>query len=427
MSYQAFITKIVLRPHPNADRLQLATVLGEQVVVGQGMTDNEWVVYFPENGKLSLDYCQENDLFPRFNEAGDRINAGYIDPDNRRVRAQNFRGEKSYGLVMPLSSLTYTAVALTDLMLQADKAERSGSYYGFTEVNGQPICEKYIRYTRGQGVAGKPGKKQDAELGGVFPLYPDTDNLYHQKPESLPQLPAIVTEKLHGTSARYGYVPKIYKGWRGWFNRIIDRWFKRDSYQYVVGTRRTIVENSTVGYYGSESWRIDVMRDWKHKLNRGEVVYGELVGYLPDGRPIMTAHDAGQVKNDKAFVQRAKRYDKPIVYHYGCKPGEHKFFVYRIDQDGQALPFDQMQKRASELGLECVPFLQKTEATGLALVEWAKLMSEGDSTLAVHPREGVCVRFDAPTGVKVFKAKSHNFLIMEGVATEQEVSLEDLA
>jgi len=67
MSYQAFITKISLRPHPNADRLQLATVLGEQVVVGMGMTDNEWVVYFPENGKLSPDYCQENDLFPRYN------------------------------------------------------------------------------------------------------------------------------------------------------------------------------------------------------------------------------------------------------------------------------------------------------------------------------------------------------------------------
>lgn len=53
MSYKAFITKISLRPHPNADRLQLATVLGEQVVVGLGMTNNEWVVYFPENGKLS--------------------------------------------------------------------------------------------------------------------------------------------------------------------------------------------------------------------------------------------------------------------------------------------------------------------------------------------------------------------------------------
>ncbi len=438
MSYKAFITKVELAKHPNADRLQIGRVLGEQVVTSLD-TKEGLVIYFPENGQLSDEYCSANDLYPRFDEAGNRLNGGYIDPKSRRVRAQNFRGEKSYGLIMPLSSLEYTGVSLSVIEADAQKAERNGQTCVLPEVLN--VCTKYVkRYANGRlmGGSGQP-KRRDDELGGLFPRLPDTDNLYHQRVEWLPQLPVIITEKCHGTSQRLARVPKQYTGFFAPLRKLWDKWRGNDVTEFVVGTRRTIVDANSEGYYGSEQWRVDAAEPFAAHVRLGEIIYAEMCGYLPDGRSIMPPHDPSKVQADTDFKKRAKNYDKPVIYHYGNKMGECSLHVYRIDQSGKTLTFNEMRDRCMELRIaagvhiETVPLIAfvdwhlQPDMTNNDLVAWAKQIAEGDSTLGNHPREGVVLRYDTPAGIKVFKAKSHSFLIMEGIANEEVGNIEDEA
>ncbi len=52
-----------VRAHPNADRLQLATVLGTQVVVGMDSKSGDQVVYFESNLRVGHAYLHYNNLY----------------------------------------------------------------------------------------------------------------------------------------------------------------------------------------------------------------------------------------------------------------------------------------------------------------------------------------------------------------------------
>jgi hypothetical protein len=60
MSYTAVVTAVQTRPHPGADRLQLGTVAGSQVVVGLETVDGSLGVFFPTDGHLM---CEANNLY----------------------------------------------------------------------------------------------------------------------------------------------------------------------------------------------------------------------------------------------------------------------------------------------------------------------------------------------------------------------------
>ena len=52
MSYKAIVTRLSnVRPHPNADRVKLATCHGNQVVIGLDSNEGDLGVYFPSDGK----------------------------------------------------------------------------------------------------------------------------------------------------------------------------------------------------------------------------------------------------------------------------------------------------------------------------------------------------------------------------------------
>jgi len=79
------ITKI--RPHSNAERLEIAEVLGWQVVIGKGtFSEGDRVVFIPPDSVL-----------PK--HQSDRFNVTkYL--SNGRVKCAKLRGEPSYGLVV---------------------------------------------------------------------------------------------------------------------------------------------------------------------------------------------------------------------------------------------------------------------------------------------------------------------------------------
>ena len=133
MIYEAKITKLVnVRPHPNADRLQLATVSGYQIVVGLENYEGQLGIFFPCDGQLSQEYAESNDLIERKDPVTGERAGGYFSA-NRRVRSQRLRKEKSDGFWATLDTLAFTKVdpsSLTEGMV-------------FDTLNGVPICNKY--------------------------------------------------------------------------------------------------------------------------------------------------------------------------------------------------------------------------------------------------------------------------------------------
>jgi hypothetical protein len=132
--YNAYITKVKnIRPAENSDNLNLCTVFGTTVVVGKDINETDLYIYFPSDGQLSVEYCAANDLVRRKDENGNPA-GGYLDPNKRNVTAIRLRGNRSDGLIMPLSSLEFTGIDISTL--------KEGD--NFTLINGVEICRKYI-------------------------------------------------------------------------------------------------------------------------------------------------------------------------------------------------------------------------------------------------------------------------------------------
>src|SRR5690606_26291120 len=90
-------------PHSNADRLVCTNIYGNNVIVGKDTKIGDLGLYFPLEAQLGVEYAKANDLIRRKDENGKP--AGGMFDDNRRVRAQTFRGEKSMGFFIPIESL----------------------------------------------------------------------------------------------------------------------------------------------------------------------------------------------------------------------------------------------------------------------------------------------------------------------------------
>ena len=151
MSHCGYITILKnVRPHPNADRLVLATCFESTVCVAKDQyTEGQLGVYFETDLQLSMEFCEKNGLLAVY-ENGINVSGGYMDPTKRNVRAIKLRGEKSDGLFLPLECLAYTGAPL-------DEFKPSDP---INVVNGHEICRKFIPVrTTPRTVAGGAGKR----------------------------------------------------------------------------------------------------------------------------------------------------------------------------------------------------------------------------------------------------------------------------
>ena len=420
-AYTAIISKVKVRPHPNADKLQLGTVLGNQVVVGLDTKDGELGIFFPTDGQLSHEFCVGNGLYTK--SARDRLqlppsdSVGFFD-HNRRVRAQKFRGERSDGFFMPLNSLLWTGVDPVKL--------KEGDT--LVEWGGYGICQKYYTPATLRAIGAKSLKRRDAKC---FPKHDDTKQ-FRFVAEDIPQDSIIwITEKLHGTSGRYGLVwdqlPQV------WWEKLL-RFQPKSGWVYLNGSKNVILEkaDSRNSFYGTDEFRYNVVKGLT--LHKGEVLYFEIVGWVFDTVPIMPPHDTTQTKLEE--IQ--SKYGERIHYTYGCPPGTHRMYVYKIvqvNEDGVAreLPWTQVVKRCGELGVAYVPILGGPiihDGDVGRLREIVERFTEGASILDHSQiREGIVVRAESVQGIAYVKNKSHSFGVMEGYIKEDPtfVDPEDIA
>lgn len=443
-----YIVKIEhLRPHTNADRLQIATIFGNDVIVDLNVAIGDIGVYFPSDLQLSKEFCEINDLVRRKDENGNPC-GGYLDPDKRNIRPIKLRGEKSDGLYLPIKCLEYTQGRLKI----GDRIDA---------VNGHEICCKYIPVIKNK-TSSKTKKrnkvrKHTAPVAPLFIEHADTEQLNYNLDAFKVGDQIEITLKMHGTSNRVAYVPVLKKFKRTLFDRILGREGKPIyEYDYISGTRRTVFNSFDGDFYGSNAFRKQFEDRLRGKLYKGEEVYFEIVGFTDAGTPIMPIGDNNKVGKD--FV---KQYGEKTVFSYGCAPNDKdlpqsEMYVYRMtitNEDGAVVEYtpDFMRYRCEQMGVKCVPvfakatidcegvhiyapdnelygFVHETDNVGDTVKLVAEKYYDGPDPIGkTHVREGVVVRIINRPKFCAYKTKNFSFKVIEGIIKDsaQEPDIEE--
>lgn len=446
--YKAYITTLTnIRKHPNADRLNLADVFGNTICVPLDYTEDTIGVYFPTDGQLSEEFCRENDLVRRKDENGNDA-GGYMDPEKRNVKAIRLRGEKSDGLFLPIKCFGYCFKNG-----EVDHLEVGSVIEGV--LNGHEICQKYIPKQSGKTSAGGAGtrahRRAKRSVAPLFFEHADTEQLAYNLSAFKPGDEIEITLKMHGTSQRTGYVPVL----KGYKRTILDRILRREGtpiyeYDYICGTRRVVLDRleqtEDGGFYGSNGFRAQHHQKFIGKLNKGETVYYEVVGFTDTGTPIM-----GNGKNDKLGKDFVKQYGKETVFSYGCEPTGKKgiditerevpqsdIYVYRMtmtNEDGFVVEYtpDFMRYRCEQMGIKTVPIFWKgtvdefsnreveggmvySQTAGETAMKIAERFYAGpDPVGKTHTREGIVVRIINRPKFSAYKHKNFEFKCLEGL------------
>lgn len=467
--YNVYVCKVKnIRPAENADRLNACEVFGITTIVDKSVNENDLYVYFPTDGQISEEFGKANDLFRRKDENGNPA-GGFIDPVKRNVGAIRLRGNKSEGLILPLTCLApfgdISNLAEGDIV---------------STFNGHVIAEKYVPMHKprpSQPTArGERDRKSAKKCRIKYPFFAehiDTPQLRFNMDMFKPGDIICLTEKVHGTSSRNAYQPVIV-GENGFFltkliahsNWLPKKWrmsaqshlTPKTEMRYLIGTRRTVLtNNSTGGFYGNDDFRRAWGERFKGKLLPNEECFGEIAGFYKDNYggavPIMAPGDNTKTK-DKAFI---KQYGKTTTFSYGCSEtgyytygdGSHeerplnRYFIYRMTYttpEGVVIeyPWDLVKQRAEQMGFETVPelerFIYTTEEDFLArITKYEDIPSTIDSS---HIIEGVVIRKMNGTRFDVAKDKSFNFRVLENLIKvdaempdmeemEEEMTLED--
>lgn len=329
-----------VQPHPNADRLFLARIKGWQAVIRKRddgspeFAPGERVVFIPPDSTLPREMAERigvvSYLSERTNAEGDR---------ELVVRQVRLRGEPSFGLVVRPDDPSW-AVG-TDVR----------EHYGIGKFRPP------VKFSAGDSEANHP----------LFQRYTDIENLRNFPEVFASGEEIVVSEKIHGTNARIGWVEgSLLAGSHG------------------LQRKRPAPEEIATNTYWFPS-TLEPVQSLLDELRQGHsvaVLYGEIYG---------------------SRVQSL---------HYGRRDGLG-FAAFDVLVGEHYLDYDDFAALCSRHGVATVPLLER----GLFSLERIAELSRGQTTLAdQHIREGVVVRpvkerFDPEIGRVILKYLSDDYLL----------------
>lgn len=415
MAYCGYV-KIInnIRKHPNADRLQIVNIFDLDVIVDNTYYIGQKVIYFPIDGQLDKEFAEKNSLIRKKDENGNNI-GGYMDANKRNITAIKLRGEKSEGLILPIECLE----SYTDINELHDGDTIS-------ILNDVEICKKYIPRTNKKPKGNYIGKKKKENISPFFVKHEDTEQLAYNLNDFHCGDQIEITIKIHGTSQRSAYLPVLTEYKKTLLDRILHRQGTPIyEYNYIHGTRKTILENFEGGFYGNNDFRKPSAEFFEGKLHKGETVYYEVVGWADNNTPIMPSANNKKI-GDKKFV---KQYGDTTTFTYNCGKGQTDFYVYRMtmtNDEGDVVEYSpyQVRLRCEQMGCKSVPvceqlFIPQVDNAGEYIREIAEKYYDGEDPIDnSHIREGVVVRVMNRPKFTAYKHKNFNFKVLAGIAVD---------
>jgi hypothetical protein len=411
----------------NCDNVKAALIFGNSVIVSKSAQVGELGLFFPAETALSKEFLANNNLF-RKTEYGnvDSEKTGFFE-QHGRVKAVKFRGHKSEGFWIPIDSLSFTRIPL----------ELFEPGMEFDILGDQKICRKYVsRVNRGTGTQKQQRKGPrlaDMIVDNQFRFHFDTANLRRNIYRIEPDMYISISEKWHGTSAVFANIMvksklsllKSFMRFLGVPIRDTEYGFTYSSRMVVKGVNGQSKEHA--GFYDEDLWGT-VAKEIEPLVPKGFTVYGEIVGYTPNGTQIQKG------------------------YHYGSQQGSHQFLVYRVtvtNADGQVveLSWPQMTEFCQKYGLNMVKELYygkardlftmtDTEECDLQLNGWQEWFLQRledkfvNDQLCVYnnlevPAEGIVIRIDRLNEAESYKLKNFRFLEHESEMLDKgEIDIE---
>jgi RNA ligase (TIGR02306 family) len=342
-----------VQPHPNADRLCLARIKGWQAVIRKREDGSpefavgERVVFIPPDSTLPREMAERLGVVSYLSERTD------VEGQRRLVvRQVRLRGEPSFGLLVRPDDSTWPVG--TDVR----------EHYGIGKY--QPP----VKFSAGDAEPHHP----------LFQRYTEIENLRNFPDVLAPGEEVAVTEKIHGTNARIGWVEgKLLAGSHG------------------LQRRRPAPEEIATNTYWFPSTLepvqslLDELRREGHAV---AILYGEIYG---------------------SRVQSL---------HYGKRDGLG-FAAFDVLVGEHYLDYDDFAALCARHGVATVPLLER----GPFSLERVAALSRGKTTLPdQHIREGVVVRpvverFDPEVGRAILKYLSDDYLLNDKLTAADATDL----
>ena len=345
-----------VRPHPNADKLEIVKVGGWQIVSGKGNYQaGQTAVHVPPDVMVPKTLADEWAVTPYLSWKKEALKG--------RVKAVKLRGAPSFGFLAPND---------TNAEVGTNLAETLG-----IEKYEEPVP---IGMQAGQMARNHP----------LFHTYTDIQNLRNFPDQLNYGDPLIVTEKLHGTNSRVGWVR----------SGDPENGGMSDYFEKVVGTHRTQRKIEDCGVYGLPFQLYD--NQLNHVLS-------------------MFLHD---------MLETNESLDSLIFFGEIFGPGvqdltygkEKAWRIFDIALNGKYLPWHRVRDICQGFGLPIVPHLDPAIYT----FEELCVLAEGTSVLSPGQiKEGIVVRpleeetwgrgdLDPNAKRRIFKVISPDYLTRKG-------------
>ncbi len=328
-----------LDPHPNADRLEIATIGGASVVVGKGTFKvGEHVIYFPPNMLLPEDVSTKLGVYKYLRHSTYPGDSG---ASQCRVGACRLRGVPSFGFAAPASE-----------------------FKGKLPLPGTDVSEYFraVKYTP------PPERKQ----GGSFPQgfrapecpefhkYTDIENYYRYRDRIPEGTPVRITEKLHGMNCRVGMIDGVYMA--GSHNVQRKQPIKRGLFAKLL---------AWLGF---------------KRFKQRTCVYWEAL------EKVKRLIDALSISHDKVIIF-GEIYGPGVQdMDYGVPPGERHFRVFDISLGGQYLDWQHVKRFCDLMAVPTVPLLYTGPWKSELLAEYTYgPTTVGEPRCAFKDREGIVI------------------------------------
>lgn len=362
VNYAARIARVdEIHPIPDAHSIVKAVLGTDTVVVSNDTKVGDIVVFFPVGACISSKYLREHNLYsePNMNsnyddyltvageiqalmtkpskdeedisklqelEARKKHMVGFFSHKGN-VRCLKLRGQMSMGYVAPVETLEKVWPALREVLWSKELGTE------FDMVGAEDLCWKYIPVTKTKSRDAEKEtsykmpwykkslrhlKKFDRLIPGFFRPHYDTAHLDRNAHLIDPDDVITETVKVHGTSVIIANLPvRRQLNWWERFLKKLGMSVQETEFGDIYSTRR-VIQNKYINPFASRANNEPgneyqaVNEEFIDFLSPGMTVYGEIVGYKPNGKCIQSP--------------------KGVDHDYGCRPGEHKFMPYRITE-----------------------------------------------------------------------------------------------